>query len=426
LIQRKLAWQFLQNSKWLIVSTLIKLGSSLIFNKIMAIFLGTTGITLFAHVMDLFNLTLAVPQEGVHKGTIQVLSKRNLTPTKKGSYVGMAILMNVGSFIVVGAYLLLFHQSFFTLFTFGISSLVWGAIFLIATFAYLIHVFLLLFWQIEEDFQRLSILSVLGNLLAICLLVIFTKWFPSYSLLAFPLGLGCSVIFSFLFTFRLIKQNYSPINFKWNTDSFQDLGSFLLMAISFLLFERAVSFGVREYSIYYFNSENTGFWQSVATISTYYSGAFTAIVMAVFYPQITKLIPEKAKLSQYLKSTFGMVVLGLIAGLVLVYLLRRLIMGIIFTDEFVIASDLFRFQLLGDFFRLSGFLLGGLLLAQVRIKAYLAVQAISAIAYLVAIPLLVNDWQLETFPLAHLIRSLVGFCLLLFFTRKALFGNGNP
>jgi hypothetical protein len=69
---------------------------------------------------------------------------------------------------------------------------------------------------------------------------------------------------------------------------------------------------------------------------------------------------------------------------------------------------------------LSGFLLGGVLLAQVRIKAYLIVQAISAIAYLIAIPLLINKWQLETFPLAHFIRSLVGFCLLLFFTRKVL------
>ncbi len=423
MIQRKLAWQFLQNSKWLIVSTFIKLGSSLIFNKIMAIFLGTTGITLFAHVMDLFNLALAVPQEGVHKGTIQALSKRNLTPSQKGSYVGMAILMNFGSFLVVGVYLLLFHQSFFTLFTFGISSLVWGAIFLTATFAYLVHVFLLLFWQIEEDFQRLAILSVLGNLLAICLLVIFTKWLPSYSLLAFPLGLGSSVVFSFLFTYRLIRKNYAPISLKWNTDSFRDLGSFLLMAIFFLLFERVVSFGVREYSIYYFSSESTGFWQSVATISTYYSGAFTAIVMAVFYPQITKLISEKETLSQYLKSTFGMVSLVLIAGLAFVYILRTSIMVIVFTDEFVIASDLFRFQLLGDFFRLSGFLLGGVLLAQVRIKAYLAVQAISAIAYLISIPLLMNDWQLETFPLAHFIRSLVGFCLLLFFTRKVLFGE---
>jgi PST family polysaccharide transporter len=420
LIQRKLAWKFLQNSKWLIISTFIKLGSSLIFNKIMAVFLGTTGITLFAHIMDLFNLTLAIPQEGVHKGTIQVLSKRNLTPKQKGSYVGMAILMNLASFVVVGAYLLLFHQSFFSLFTFRISSLVWGAIFLTATFAYLIHVFLLLFWQIEEDFQRLSILSVFGNLLAICLLVIFTKWLPSYSLLAFPLGLGFSVIFTFLFTYRLIKQNYSPISLKWNTDSFRDLGSFLLMAIFFLLFERVVSFGVREYSIYYFSSENTGFWQSVATISTYYSGAFTAIVMAIFYPQVTKLIPEKAKLSQYLRSTFGMVCLVLIAGLAFVYFLKTWIMEFVFTDEFVIASDLFRFQLLGDFFRLSGFLLGGVLLAQVRIKAYLIVQAISAIAYLIAIPLLINKWQLETFPLAHFIRSLVGFCLLLFFTRKVL------
>jgi PST family polysaccharide transporter len=420
LIQRKLAWKFLQNSKWLIISTFIKLGSSLIFNKIMAVFLGTTGITLFAHIMDLFNLTLAIPQEGVHKGTIQVLSKRNLTPKQKGSYVGMAILMNLASFVVVGAYLLLFHQSFFSLFTFRISSLVWGAIFLTATFAYLIHVFLLLFWQIEEDFQRLSILSVFGNLLAICLLVIFTKWLPSYSLLAFPLGLGFSVIFTFLFTYRLIKQNYSPISLKWNTDSFRDLGSFLLMAIFFLLFERVVSFGVREYSIYYFSSENTGFWQSVATISTYYSGAFTAIVMAIFYPQVTKLIPEKVKLSQYLRSTFGMVCLVLIAGLAFVYFLKTWIMEFVFTDEFVIASDLFRFQLLGDFFRLSGFLLGGVLLAQVRIKAYLIVQAISAIAYLIAIPLLINKWQLETFPLAHFIRSLVGFCLLLFFTRKVL------
>lgn len=420
MIQRKLAWKFLQNSKWLIISTFIKLGSSLIFNKIMAVFLGTTGITLFAHIMDLFNLTLAIPQEGVHKGTIQVLSKRNLTPKQKGSYVGMAILMNLASFVVVGAYLLLFHQSFFSLFTFRISSLVWGAIFLTATFAYLIHVFLLLFWQIEEDFQRLSILSVFGNLLAICLLVIFTKWLPSYSLLAFPLGLGFSVIFTFLFTYRLIKQNYSPISLKWNTDSFRDLGSFLLMAIFFLLFERVVSFGVREYSIYYFSSENTGFWQSVATISTYYSGAFTAIVMAIFYPQVTKLIPEKAKLSQYLRSTFGMVCLVLIAGLAFVYFLKTWIMEFVFTDEFVIASDLFRFQLLGDFFRLSGFLLGGVLLAQVRIKAYLIVQAISAIAYLIAIPLLINEWQLETFPLAHFIRSLVGFCLLLFFTRKVL------
>ena len=411
---------FLLDSQWMIFSVIVKLFSSLAFNKMIALALGASGTTLFAHMMNLFNALLAIPHECTAKGMVSLLKKY---PTKQGAYIGMGIVINLVSFLFFCGYLLLNHQNFFQLFALGNDSMLWGAVFLIATLGYLAHIFLLSFWQVQQAFQRYAMLNTVGNLLGLCLIAIASKTAPSYLLLVFPVGLGLSVVVTAIFSWRMLRAGFPRPIFQLNSKVFQDWLNFFFMAVSLLLFDRVVSFAVREYSIAYFNSENTGYWQAVATLSSYYTAAYFSIVMVAFYPKIVTLVNEQGAVGKYLRQMLGLLSILLIAGLSIVYFSRYWLTDALFSEGYAQTYELYRFQLIGDVFRLLGFLMAYLLLAQHRITAFVIAQAITAISYIGAVPLLVDHWGLETFPLAHLVKSIIGFLVLAFLTRRTLIGR---
>lgn len=402
---------------------LIKSFSSLLFNKLIAIYLGPTGITLQAHVMNVFNALIAIPQEGTNRSLIKYLSPKNQLNTTSSQYIFGGIIINLTAFLLLGLYLFINHDTFFRIFSYGESQLVWGGVFLLSVCSYIFHTFFLSFLQIQQDFKRFAVLNTLGNLFGLAMLAYFITQHAKWALLGLPLGLAIAIIPTIIFAYPTIKKFLAPV--KWqlqeSTEQLQQMSGFVLMAMSILLFEYITSFAMREYSIGIFSVERTGFWQSVSTLSGYYIAAFSAIVMTVYYPQVAAKIDTPRELSQYIKSMIALLVPIIIIGLSIVFFFRAWFIETLFSSEFDIATVLFRFQLGGDFFKLVSLLLGSILLAQGRVVPFIILQAISALIYIITVPLCADYFDLEAFPFAHFLRHSSYFLLLLIVCRKVLF-----
>lgn len=377
--------------------------------------------------MNLFNALLAIPQEGTNKAIIKYLSPEEQPLVSSYQYLVGGFIINITAFIFLSIYLFLNDDTFFRLFAFGNSQLAWGSIFLTCVLCYTFNTFFLSFLQIQQNFKTYAILNTLGNLFGLLAIALFITQNQEWILLALPIGLGFALLPTIIFTFPIIRQFFSPVQWSWQASKghLKDMAGFVLMALSVLLFEYITSFAMREYSIQYFNSENTGYWQAVSTLSGYYMAAFSAVVISVYYPQVASKINRPTDLKQYVRSIVLFLIPLIIVGLCTVFFLRSWLLELLFTTGFEESSSLFRYQLIGDFFKMIAFLFGALLLAQGRLTTFIILQGVSAMVYISTIPIISETWQLEAFPFAHCLRNLIYCSLLVISCRKTILGQAS-
>jgi PST family polysaccharide transporter len=106
--------------------------------------------------------------------------------------------------------------------------------------------------------------------------------------------------------------------------------------------------------------------------------------------------------------------------LVVIYFLRFFIIKLLFTDEFLPISDLFIWQLIGDFFKAASVILGYEFFAKKLTKAYLATESLSFGLLLSSSYILIPKFGIEGIVIAHSLTYALYFLVLLVYFRKSL------
>lgn len=125
---------------------------------------------------------------------------------------------------------------------------------------------------------------------------------------------------------------------------------------------------------------SVGYWQSVVRLSDAYLLFITTALTTYYLPRLSELKANK-DLKKEIKQTYQMLmpIIGLM--LVIIYTLRGFIIRVLYSDAFVPATDLFMYQLLGDFFKSAGWLFTYLLLAKSWTKTYIGTEIILSILF---------------------------------------------
>jgi O-antigen/teichoic acid export membrane protein len=208
---------------------------------------------------------------------------------------------------------------------------------------------------------------------------------------------------------------------KYSGKSFKNLGEFVLMAASVLVFSKLLDFLIRDHAIQTFGFHQTGLWQSVVRLSDGYMMIFINTVGVVYYPQIASLIFDVEQLRSYLQGVIKVVAPVSAIGLLFVFFLRDPILTILYSKEFTSAGILMPFQLIGDFFCILSYLLTYIISAQARTRIFIALQAGSAMIYVLFIILLENSQGIMALPAAHALRFSIVFIILVIVNKRILF-----
>lgn len=99
--------------------------------------------------------------------------------------------------------------------------------------------------------------------------------------------------------------------------------------------------------------------------------------LSVYYlPRLAEL-RNKNELRKEIFSVYKLIIPLLVAATIVIYFLRKLIIQILFTKEFAGMQELFGFQLVGDIFKMAGWILGYLMIAKAMTKTYITMEFVS-------------------------------------------------
>jgi PST family polysaccharide transporter len=211
---------------------------------------------------------------------------------------------------------------------------------------------------------------------------------------------------------KVVKRYVSYKSLSFGLDYKNSLLAFTLMSFisTFLLnYIELNIIGLVEHKI---SVNEAGYWTAVSFISKNYmvfaSGLFTLYVIPRFANIHTKeaFKQEVFKIYKTILPIFGL-------GMLLVYLLRNVIIDIIYPD-FKGMEPLFKWQLWGDFVRLCALVIAHQFLAKKMVKSFVITEIISLILFYVLTVVFISYFNTEGVVIAHLVRYIIYFVIIIF------------
>ena len=389
---------FVRGSAGAGLAVLARAVGSLVVNKLMATLAPAGGLTLLAQFQNLMALLTTLPYDGVQVGVVKYLAPLRPGSGRYRAWLGAATLLNAGAWL--GGGLLLAARG---LLGWGWASLVFFllGIALITAQALLGSALLAAgrlraYIGLTVALAALGTAAVAGTLLAGLPLRVV--------LLAYLLGQGLALLPALVLARR--AGILGPLRRPGRVSglALRGLSQFLLMAVSTLLFGKAVDYVLRDYLLATYGPARTDLWQAVAKLSDNYTMVFGAVMSSVFYPRLAALAGQPAAARRYLRGVLGLLAPVLAGGLGLLYLGRDWLLPLLFSPRLLAAREFLAPQLLGDWAKFLSWVFIFQLTARARTGPYVAVQAGSAAVFAALLAGLLPRYGLEGVVLAHAAR----------------------
>lgn len=386
-------------------AVLARAAGSLALNKLLALYGGPGALTLLAQFQNLVALFTTLPTEGVQVGLVKYLAPLHPGSPRHRTWLGAALLLSgaavgVGLLGLAGVGALRLERGGRE----AAGKLVYGLLFGLGVFAVTGQALL---GQVLLAAGRLRQFVALGfgiSLLGTGAVALALHWhvpLPTV-LLAYLLAQGLTLLPAATLASR---AGLLPLGRLWrgrpSRRALAALGRFVLMAVSVLLFGKAVDFAVRALLISRYGLTQTDLWQAVNKLSDNYAMVMGAVLGSVFYPRLAALAGQPAAARAYVGAVLGLLALGLALSLGLVFALRDWLLPLLFAPRLLAARDLLGPQLLGDWAKFMTWALLYQLLARARLRRYVAVQALAALSYVALLALLLPPLGLRGAVLAY-------------------------
>ena len=272
-----------------------------------------------------------------------------------------------------------------------------------------------------SEYKKVTAISVYSYVAGL-LISLFLMW--KYGINGALISISVLSVFQFLFSGYYFVQHFSfqliLLNRKIDFRSIKHLLPLGLMTLFSAVLSPIIYIFIRNLLSREVSLDAAGHFEAMQRISGFYMMFITTLITFYFLPELTKA----KSLDKERKLTFAFYK-GIIPifgfGLVLIYFLRNFVIQVLLTKEFELVSDLFLWQLLGDFFRALSLILGIRFYSKKMMKDYFVTEIVSFTVLFSSSYLLIPKLGSEGAVMAYAITYGVYFVVLLIYFRKLFY-----
>ena len=403
-------------------SVIIKIGIGLITSKFLAIFVGPSGMALVGNFRNFISSIEGISTLGFQNGIVKYVAESENDKPKIAKiistvFISLLIVAVVLSFVLFAFSEFWSHQIFGVNFQYSIAFRALA----IALPWYATSIFLLSIINGLHQYKRVIYINIIGNLIGLLVSVFMIFQYKTVGAL---LSIVISPSILFFVTFYFINKEipfFRSIKFSnFDFEIIKKLSSFSLMALVSSVIGPIVFLLIRQFVIQKTGLEQAGFWETINRISSYYLMFATSVLSIYFLPKLVV-----AKDNQVTKSIFWSyyksIIPVFIIGVVIIYFLRFFVIKTLFTKAFLPVTTLFFWQLIGDVFKVSSWILGFNLLAKKMTIAFIITELFSLLLTYLFSFFFVSQYGIQGIVMAHALSYFIYLMVLGIYFRKSLF-----
>ena len=391
------------------ISIVLKIIMGLVSTKLSSIYLGLQGINTLENFRNFTSISDSFSQFGLQNGIVKYSATSHSIKQDQKIISTIFFLLLVTSFIFI--FLIILNINYVKFYIFGNQS--FG--FLVIAYALLspfanLQFLLLNYLQGKQGHKFVILINSIGYVLNIILsfylIINYHLIGAMIQLIVVPIILmiiSLFIIHKKVVFFNLISIHY--VNFSVIKGllvfSLMNLVSGALTPLSFIFIRYLVQSNL--------SADEAGVWSSIVRISVFYMTFVSSICNLYFYPKLSKteIFSEyKAIIAEYYRKFIPIVFLGLL----LCFVLQKVVILLIYTEDFLILRDYFYLQLIADFVKSLSLIFGYLLIEKKKIWQFILFEIISLGSYCLGSYIFIEYLKLD-----GVYYSLIG-SLMIYFT----------
>lgn len=360
-------------------STLIKMLTGMLSLKIVALYTGPEGIAILSQFMTLVSILSTIAGGGIGLGVIKYVAEYAQSKELPG-FLSTATFYTIFFSLLTMLSGLIFSKE---LSIWILGSVEFEYLIFWMSIAQILIAMHLLFCSCINGFGEIRLLvsiSVISSIISLFLIASFAFFYQvKGTLLAFVLSQTIAIFISTAFLYR---RKWFPFLFSINvkTTHLFNLSRYSLMSIVSTLTVPIAQIIVRNDLNTLFGWHSVGYWQAVVRLSDAYLLFVTTALTAYYLPRLSQL-QTRITIKKEVVQAYYTLMPTIAIILFLIYLCRGIIINVLYSKTFSPATQLFAYQLTGDFFRIAGWLFTYLLIAKSWTKTYVATEIILSLIF---------------------------------------------
>lgn len=405
-------------------SSVIKISTTLVVGKIIALKTGAEGIAIYGQILNFVVIMLVISGGAINEGITKFVSEYRLqTSDKLANLLSTSLKYTVFCSIIVGVLLIIFSNQ---LSVFVLQEEGYDYVFVLFGFTiilYNINNMLLAILNGFKQFKNFNFISICNNFLSLFLTLLLVVL---YNLKGALIAVVLNQAIVLLLTLFLLRKQlwFTAANFskQFDNNTFKLLFSFALLSILSTAVNPVVSILIRNEIVDTISLKAAGYYEFVSRISSISILFFSLTVTSYYLPRISE-ISQKNELFTEIKNTYKIILPVIFVLLSLIYILRYLIIEMLATIDFYESEGLFFFQLLGAFFKICAQILGFVFLAKAKIKILISLEFILNIIYFLLMFTLVKNLGLIGTSYAFAIYNFIYLIVVILIFNKLFINN---
>ncbi|WP_179344019.1 O-antigen translocase [Winogradskyella ursingii] len=390
----------------------IRLVVSVFVQRLLAITVGEAGIASIGQIRNFLAMLTSTSTLGTFSGVVKYVAEfKEDQPELSKVFSTTSIFLLVGS--LISCFVLFVGASYFSDYAF--DSVDYTYVFrLLAVIIPFIAVSRIINAVVSglSAYKKYAKIELISYLLGAILLIIGLY---SYNLDGVIVAIALAPVIQLLvllIVFGKTLKNYLSLKrLKFNLSYRNQLLSYTLMSFVSAFLINYIELDLRTLITDRLNINEAGYWTAMTFISKNYmvfaTGLFTLYVLPSFANIHSRFEFRKEVVTIY--KTILPIFAG---GMVLVYILRTLIIQVVYPD-FTGMEPLFKWQLLGDFIRLCSLVLAYQFLAKRMVKSFVITELISIGLFYGLSITFIKFYGTEGVVIAHFVRHIIYLIIVL-------------
>jgi PST family polysaccharide transporter len=398
---------------------------SLVVQKLLAEYTGQAGIAKVGQLRNVSSMLMSLTSVGTFNGVVKYVSEYK---SDQKNLLKLFSTLYVFSFTasVVLFFVLFFGASYFShkLFLSDAYAVIFKVMAVAVPFISMNRIFSGVINGIS-DYKKHTKIEFISHFLAAVLLLV-SLYFYSLKGVLVAIALTPIIQFTVLIIIfgKLLKDyvDFKSISFK--IPFLKQLLGFTAMSFVATVLSNYVEIDLRTLILEKISEAEAGSWTAMNSISKIYMQFLIAIFSLYILPKYAT-INTSFEFRIEIKKIYTSLVPLVFIGMVLVYVLRNVLIEVIFNEAFLGMAILFKWQLAGDFVRFIANVLSYQFLAKKQIKYFVSTQLIGLAMYYVFGRYYLSSFGTEGVVIALFVSNLIYLGIVFFVLRNTFFGKNR-
>ena len=399
------------------ISTIIKVISAFVINKVIAIYVGPSGLAIVGQLQNFMELIVTFSNGAITNGIVKYTAEYQ-TIEQKQKIFSSSIVISLVCSLIISIFLFGFSDYLSKLILKDVQYSSVFIVFGLTIFLFALNTVLMSILNGQKEIKKYILVNIASS--------IFSLFFTSFLIMQlnlmgalYALVVNQSVIFFVTLVF-VVKSNWFKLEyFKQGLDkeSLSKLSRYSLMAITSALTVPVSHLIIRNYIGENLGWDSAGYWQGIWYISTMYLMIITTSLSIYYLPKLSE-IQDNSELKKEIYSGYKIIMPIVIVMSVAIFLLKEYIILIAFSDKFMPMMELFAWQLIGDVIKIASWLLGFITLAKAMTKIFIYTEIGFSVLFVILSIYFINTFGLIGITYAFSLNYFLYLIMMIFIFRK--------